>query len=246
MESLNKKILIIDDNPEYVELLRSILSSRGYEVKDAHDGLDGLEKLKKYTPDLIILDINMPRMDGMEFYKRIRTRFGRTKYPVLVSTARQELGEMFKEISADGFLPKPFKIEELLNEVGLIIRGDRNPLVCLLAMPSHPKVQELQKMFLQERYRVSIIEDTSLLKEKLKNHIPQIIVMEFVQKSMDAVEMIQELRKGPPLSLVPIVVYSHSGFPGLREKALTAGADTFVENPSNFGEFFHAINLIAK
>ncbi len=110
-------ILVIDDETDLVELLKDVLSSEGYQVETARDGKEGLERLAKAPPDLIILDINMPRMGGIAFYHEIADADGRSRYPLIVLTARAQLEQLFRDFEADAFMTKPFKIQDLLTQI---------------------------------------------------------------------------------------------------------------------------------
>lgn len=121
-----KTILIIDDEIDLQELIKLTLRSRGYHVEVACNGIEGLEKLKTVNPSLIILDMNMPKMGGLEFYKTICYNDNKPRTPVLVLTARANMEQLFKELNIDGFMAKPFEIDELLKEVETIIERREN------------------------------------------------------------------------------------------------------------------------
>ena len=119
---MKKTILVIDDDPDLVQIIKAVLSGAGYEVVTASNGLEGLERLKKVVLHLIVLDMNMPKMDGIAFYhEMIKGNAGKTKYPILVLTARANFKQFFKDMDADGFMAKPFDIDQLVKEVGAII-----------------------------------------------------------------------------------------------------------------------------
>lgn len=122
METARRKILIIDDEADLTQMIGFQFTSKGFEVQTAGDGVEGLEKLKKFRPDLIILDMNMPRMGGIEFYSKICGPDGKPMYPVLVLTARANVQGLFKDLEIDGFMIKPFEIDQLITEVELIIK----------------------------------------------------------------------------------------------------------------------------
>ena len=86
-ETTKKLILAIDDEPDLLEMEKFQFEAKGYKVETANDGLEGLEKLKTIKPDLIILDLNMPRMGGVEFYQKICDEKNMPRYPVLILTA---------------------------------------------------------------------------------------------------------------------------------------------------------------
>ena len=112
-----RKILIVDDEAVIQKLLEIRLSSVGYRVASAADGSEALKMLENFKPDLILLDINMPKMGGIAFYDKICGSDGRPTVPVIVLTGRSNLESLFKDLEADGFVSKPFKVEDLLGEV---------------------------------------------------------------------------------------------------------------------------------
>lgn len=249
MGGSGKKILIIDDEISFVELVESILVRKGYEVSCAFDGKEGLKKLKDYMPDLLILDINMPKMNGIELYSKICKSYSRTTitpFPVLVVTAREELRSFFEDIEADGFLSKPFEVQDLLNKVEKLLNPFKSSAIYLLAIASHSRVKEIVNVFEKEKLLVKVLEDFESLKNEADLKKPHFIVMEFVQKDISGERCIQQIRQLPNLKEVPLLVFSHSGFKGLKEKALQAGATEFIEDTSDPNQFFWAIRQLAN
>ncbi len=117
-----KTILLIDDEIDFVKMLKGVLEDEGYRVETAHDGMEGLERLKTVRPHLIVLDMNMPRLGGIGFYHEItKGHQGLPPHPVLVLTARANLEQLFKDLSVDGFMTKPFEIDDLLTEIRIIM-----------------------------------------------------------------------------------------------------------------------------
>ena len=118
-----RKILIIDDEEDLTQMIGFQFSSKGFEVQTANDGQVGLDKTFAFRPDLIILDMNMPRMGGIEFYHKICQDNGKPMFPVLVLTARANVQGLFKDLEIDGFMIKPFEIDSLIAEAELIIKN---------------------------------------------------------------------------------------------------------------------------
>jgi len=113
-----KKILLIDDNADLVKAIRFYLENKGYEVYVAHDGVEGLNLAYAAEPDLIILDTVMPRKNGIQVYRDLMAmEKGKSRFPVLVLTAKQEYRSLFEGMSVNGFLAKPFEFEDLFNEI---------------------------------------------------------------------------------------------------------------------------------
>ncbi len=117
-----KMILLIDDDIDLQQLTKITLKARGYIVETANNGLEGLSKLEIIKPDLIILDMNMPKLGGLGFYQKICNGHDRPLYPVLVLTARTNLEQLLLQMNIDGFIAKPFEIDELLSKVDAIIK----------------------------------------------------------------------------------------------------------------------------
>ncbi len=117
-----QKVLVIEDDPEIVELLEIHLKDLSCELVKAYSGEDGLDALKNQAMDLVILDVMLPGIDGMEVCRRIRSE--QNKVPVLMLTAKSE--EIDKvlglEIGADDYLTKPFSIREFIARVKAIFR----------------------------------------------------------------------------------------------------------------------------
>ena len=119
---MNKKILIIEDEPDLVKGLKLNLSDEGYEVNWAVNGVEGLRKAIDEAPDLIILDIMLPEMDGLEVCRKLRQKNIDT--PVIMLTAKgSEIDKVVGlEIGADDYMTKPFSIRELLARIKARLR----------------------------------------------------------------------------------------------------------------------------
>ena len=114
------KILVIDDDKGIVEIIRKILVGQDYEVKTAYDGKEGIEKSKSEKPDLIVLDVCMPSMNGYEFIRTLRFELmdsGKPMAPVIVLTAKEEMEEVFKLEGAKGYLVKPVDPVKLIQKI---------------------------------------------------------------------------------------------------------------------------------
>ena len=119
------KILVVDDEPRNVRILQIQLNARGYTVYTAADGLEALDTVEKEMPDLILLDINMPKMDGFEVVKRIRSDEATEFLPIVMITALRDTREnriKSIEAGADDFIEKPFDSLEVLARVRSLLR----------------------------------------------------------------------------------------------------------------------------
>ncbi|GGP48888.1 MULTISPECIES: response regulator transcription factor [Streptomyces] len=117
-----QRILIVDDEPAVREALRRSLAFEGYGTQVAVDGYDALAVVETYAPDLIVLDIQMPRMDGLTAARRIRATGSTT--PILMLTARDTVGDRVTglDAGADDYLVKPFELDELFARIRALLR----------------------------------------------------------------------------------------------------------------------------
>jgi two-component system, OmpR family, response regulator VicR len=125
MSSNLKYILCVEDEPEMIDLMRLILGRRGFEVKGAMGGVEGLKMVRESVPDLILLDLMMPDMDGWEVYQQLKADEKTRNIPVIVVTAKAQsidkvLGLHIAKV--DDYIAKPFSPQELLNSVEKVLQ----------------------------------------------------------------------------------------------------------------------------
>jgi two-component system alkaline phosphatase synthesis response regulator PhoP len=120
---MKHKILVVDDNPDSVAIMRGILESRGYDVAAANGGAEALQFLKKEAVDLVLLDIMMPEMNGMEVLQRIKDDAASSRLPVILVTAKTQDEDLLSgyQYGADYYITKPFTAKQLLYGIELIL-----------------------------------------------------------------------------------------------------------------------------
>jgi two-component system KDP operon response regulator KdpE len=128
MTTKKTRILIADDEPKIRMFLRANLNARGYEVDLAQDGLEAVEMAGQILPDLIILDVNMPRMNGIDACRRIR-EWG--DMPIIILSVRDEEKDKVKALDegADDYVTKPFGMEELLARIRVALRRTSHAVI---------------------------------------------------------------------------------------------------------------------
>jgi two-component system KDP operon response regulator KdpE len=117
----HRRILVVDDEPQITRVLRTSLSSQGYDLRVANDGETALEIMKDWTPDLVITDLSMPNMDGLELSRRVRAKLS---VPIIVLSVKGEERTKVQALDAgaDDYVTKPFGMEELLARVRANLR----------------------------------------------------------------------------------------------------------------------------
>jgi len=197
VEARKNKILIVDDTVDTVELLRKRLQADGYETMEAYDGRQGLDKVRESRPDIIVLDVMMPRMDGYEVCRQLKNDETTRHIPILLLTAKSEIPDKVKglDIGADGYITKPFDYKEVAARVrSLLLKRDesskraerektdaldymvnevshevRNPLVAIGGFARRLQ-RELAEGSRQRSYADIIVKNTEVL-EKMVDHL---------------------------------------------------------------------------
>ena len=123
-EKVAKRILCIEDEPEMIDLIRLILSRRGFKVSGAAGGTAGIKAVREQLPDLVLLDLMMPDMDGWEVYQQMKAEESTRNIPVIVVTAKAQsidkvLGLHIAKV--DDYISKPFSPQELMNSVEKVV-----------------------------------------------------------------------------------------------------------------------------
>ena len=119
-----KKILLVEDEKVLIETVTLRLEANGYEVITAYDGFEGLGKAKKEKPDIIILDLMLPKMDGYKVCGLLKADTRYNKIPVIMFTARAQESDkkMGQEVGADAYITKPFEPEALLGKIRQLLK----------------------------------------------------------------------------------------------------------------------------
>ncbi len=215
-----KTILLIDDEIDLQQLVKIALKSRGYRVETANNGLEGLEKLKTFTPHLIILDMNMPKMGGLEFYQKICDGSNHPKYPVLVLTARANMEQLFKELNIDGFMAKPFEVDGLLDEVNVIINkhsglpakvkvvGGEQPLKICIAENDQMGFNKIGSAFLNAGYVVNPARNGTEAIERIAAIVPDIALIKLGLVDIAGDMVILKLKRMAKTHGVKFILYT--------------------------------------
>jgi adenylate cyclase len=125
---MSATVLVVDDNEDNVAIVSRILLDRGYEVRIARDGRSALESVRQQRPDVVLLDIMMPGMDGMQVLDHLKRDPGSGTIPVVMVTAKSEDRDVLAGYGsgADYYITKPFTTRQILYAVGLVL-GTKEP-----------------------------------------------------------------------------------------------------------------------
>jgi two-component system KDP operon response regulator KdpE len=126
-QDAKQNILVVDDEPQITRVLKTTLSSQGYGIRTATDGKQALEEMKEWLPDLVITDLRMPNMDGLQLCRAIRAE---SRVPIIVLSVKGEEAIKVESLDAgaDDYITKPFQVNELLARVRAALRRAAVPL----------------------------------------------------------------------------------------------------------------------
>ncbi|MFQ5684263.1 MAG: response regulator [Candidatus Binatia bacterium] len=118
-----KTVVVVDDNPDIIAIVKTILEGKGYDVVGANSGQELLTHLETQKPDLIILDIMMPQMDGLEVLGRLKAAANTSSIPVILLTAKVQYEDVLGgyKLGADYYITKPFTSTQLINGINLLL-----------------------------------------------------------------------------------------------------------------------------
>jgi CheY-like chemotaxis protein len=121
-------IMVVDDEKDMVNLVKTMLEEKGYGVQSANSGQEAFNLLGEQKPDLILLDIFMPQMDGVEVLVRLRENPATASIPVILLTTKMEYKDILEgyQMGANYYIPKPFTKGQLLGGINLVLSGDQD------------------------------------------------------------------------------------------------------------------------
>lgn len=147
------RILVADDEPKIRMFIRANLEARGYEVDLAKDGIEAIELAERLLPDVIVLDVNMPRMDGIEACRRLREW---ADMPIIILSVRGDEKDKVRALDegADDYVTKPFSVEELLARIRVALRHSAGPTVAAPIFTAGDLEVDLSKRVVRQRGQV--------------------------------------------------------------------------------------------
>lgn len=214
----SKKILIIDDNLTFTALLKNQLKEKGYDVATAAEGFDGLSQIIIEDPDLIILDALMPKMNGLQFIKKLRENEPMRKIPVIMISGKPNIQEFFSDFIIEEFLQKPFDMPVLLEKIEKLIGkppradagGPKRILIVTLDKYIRKKVGEY---FAEAGWEVHCSEDHHNDAYRMASELyPDVILCQFWNEAwegspLDTKKLAARLSQSHLLAKIPLYVF---------------------------------------
>jgi CheY-like chemotaxis protein len=202
-------ILVVDDDPDILEGIIAVLETQPYRLKTARDGKQCLELIEKEIPDLLILDLLMPRLDGFAVIKELRSSPKYAHLSIIILTTviedasrrRYEL-ETGMDMDVQDYLEKPVAPAELLHRVQAVLE---QPYI--LVVDDDPDILEgITSVLRSQPYRLHTARDGQTCMEMIGKRMPDLLILDMLMPKMDGFTVIRELWNNPRYASIPIIV----------------------------------------
>ena len=211
-------ILVIDDHPHAVALLKEILEEAGYQVLVASDGIQGLQMAQEHAPLAITLDIMMPNKDGWQVLHSLKSDRKTRDIPVILVTVVDQKALGY-QLGATDYLIKPLNADDLLASLSKISRREQKSK--LLVVDDDPNVHEMIGQLLEDSgYQIQAVTDGEQAVAAIKKELPDIILLDLLMPKMDGFGVIEGLRQFPETRDIPIVILTAKSLSATEEKSL--------------------------
>lgn len=241
--SEKSKILVVDDNEEFCQNVTDILELKGYEVMSAYDGFKALELVKRDGFDLVLMDVRMPVMDGVETFKKMEEIAPDTPVIMVSAFAVEDLIREALRGGAFGSLSKPLDFDQLFK---LIERALPNGELILVADDDENLCASLKDVLSDKGYRVCVAYDGNMAVQKARKSNFDIILLDMKLPALNGLETYLSIRDFRPNVVVIII----SGYPEemdkLIQQALQKHAYTCLEKPINMDELVSLLEQIRE
>lgn len=248
-----RRILVIEDNTLNLKLVRDVLQFAGHDVSEARSGEDGLQLAQRHPPDLVLMDLQLPGMDGFEALQRLRQGILRQGVPVVAVTAlaMAEDRERAAQAGFDGYLEKPISVRALPGQIEEFLTEARGATaedapVRVLAVDDTPaNLRLLEAVLMPKGYRVVTATSGSDALEVLARGGVDLVLLDVVMPEMDGYDVCRRIRAIPETEFLPVVMITASGSEQ-RLAALESGADDFVSKPFDQSELLARVASLAR
>ena len=221
------KILIIDDDINFLDLINRRLSKEGYLVFTANNGQRGIDKAKKLIPDIIILDIVMPDMDGWTVYQKLKKIPLLSQIPVIIVTIG-DYEKMAKDFGVVDFLSKPIAWKNLNVILSKYKTNSKSKHILVIDDDSTTRII-LRKMLVKDGWRVDEAENGKVAIDQIKKEKPELILLDLLMPVMDGFKFLKVIKTEETFIDIPIIVITSKDLTADDYSFLTANVDKVIQ-----------------
>ena len=236
-----KIILVVDDEVNIRHFLSHELTKRGYSVLEASNGKEALDLTRERHPDLITLDIQMPDINGFDVTTLLKNDEETKNIPILILSVVEDREKAY-QLGANDCMSKPFNNEELVSRINRLLVGTKKTI--LIVDDDRSLVKSVKYHLEHKGYSTYIAYDGVQALEIVKEHSPDLIVLDIIMPNMDGFEVIKALKSRPETANIRIVLVTGIDIDGGRVKALSVGATEYVPKSGDFNKLYEAIDNI--
>ncbi len=237
------KILIVDDDKEFCASMTDILEAKGYEVESENSGAQAIAKVKEKSFDVILMDIKMPAMNGVEAFKQIKKISPKTAVIMITAYSLEDLIKEALQEGAFGVLRKPLDIDKLIEQIGLA--KERGMLI--LITDDDPNTRETFKDVLEAKgYKVSTATTGEEAIERSKERPSDILFMDMKLSALNGLEAYLAIKEINPRVIAVIITGYYEETKDLVDKALEKGVYTFLQKPLDMDKVLALIEELRK
>lgn len=240
----HKTVLVVEDNPLNMKLIRVLLQIGQFRVLEAENAETGLQIAREGKPDLILMDIQLPGMDGLAATRILKQDPSTQRIPVvaLTSYAMEGDSERAKEAGCDEYITKPIDTREFLNTVRKLVQNVHDPhpqpfvearyrKKILIVDDEAKNVKLLEAQMPQELYEITRAYNGIEALEKVAQNHPDLVLLDIMMPGMDGYEVTRKLKNDPFSKNIPVILVTALGGIEDKIKGLEAGADEFLNKP---------------
>ncbi len=239
------RILVVDDDRTFRRLLESRLRAHGYEAVTAADGREALERCAASTPDLIVLDILMPGMDGYTFLQEFKRGGGDLlRTPVVVLTTEETMRDIFRIEGVNDYILKPFAMKDLLRKIGKRLAAGGAERRILVVDDEEDMLQVIRRRLSRNGYAVATARDGLEGLEAVKRQRPDLMVLDVMLPRLDGYHVCRMLKFDEKYKDIPVIFLTALFAEAQARRAREVGGDAFLTKPFDGETLLHTIKRL--
>jgi two-component system cell cycle response regulator len=256
-EKETARILVVDDDANIINFFQAVLEEQGYVVATAENGIEAVKKAREFHPEVILLDVIMPQMDGYEVTEELKGDPETSSISIILVTGMDTLDDKVRglESGADDFITKPFNFDELVARVRSLVRLKRiqdqlsnlqkeckndfllkqkkslGPSIVLIVEDDERISRIMSNVLGTGGYLTHIVNDGLAAVEFIKDNTPDLIILDLMLPGLDGLEVLRRVRESPLTREVPVIVVTAIDDFKTKIKGLYIGADDYLVKP---------------